>query len=47
MKPGEYVTSSDDFSEGRMEEKGELDHYIGLPPRIRVRTEWQNSKFRR
>ncbi|MCR2806395.1 AraC family transcriptional regulator [Paenibacillus soyae] len=29
MEPGGIISASTNFSEGRMEEKGELDHYIG------------------
>lgn len=30
MDPGGIISASANFSEGRMEEKGELDHYIGV-----------------
>ncbi|TXR68530.1 AraC family transcriptional regulator [Bacillus sp. AY18-3] len=30
MKPNGIISASTNFSEGRMEEKGELDHYIGV-----------------
>ncbi|MGN4447683.1 AraC family transcriptional regulator [Bacillus cereus group sp. MYBK79-1] len=30
MEPNGFISASTNFSEGRMEEKGELDHYIGV-----------------
>lgn len=30
IEPTEIISASTNFSEGRMEEKGELDHYIGV-----------------
>ncbi len=30
MAPNGIISASTNFSEGRMEEKGELDHYIGV-----------------
>ena len=30
MEPTGIISASTNFSEGRMEEKGELDHYIGV-----------------
>ena len=30
MEPNGIISASTNFSEGRMEEKGELDHYIGV-----------------
>ncbi len=30
IEPAGIISASTNFSEGRMEEKGELDHYIGV-----------------
>ncbi len=30
MEPAGIISASTNFSDGRMEEKGELDHYIGV-----------------
>lgn len=30
VEPSGFISASTNFSEGRMEEKGEFDHYIGV-----------------
>lgn len=40
MKPGGLIQASTNFSEERMEEKGELDHYIGVATTNNIQNEF-------
>jgi AraC family transcriptional regulator len=39
VEPLGLLSASTNFSEGRMEEKGELDHYIGVATTVECRSE--------